>query len=213
MADRRSSGAGQPDDDDQPGEPRQSWRPVDLTAILAGTSLPVMPTVGRRDDGAGLFYPGRTHIVAAEAEAGKTWLALAAVAAELGDGHACVFIDFEDDAAATVGRLVTMGVGRPALGPGRFAYIRPDDPVDLFGNKADLVQVLGDLKPALVVLDGVTEAMTMHGLELRDNTDVARFGRLLPRWIASGDRPRSRSTTWSRTGKGATATRSAESTS
>ena len=176
---------GQPDHDDQAGEPRRSWRPVDLTAILAGTSPPAMPTVGRRDDGAGLFYPGRTHIVAAEAEAGKTWLALAAIAVELNDGHTCVFIDFEDDAAATVGRLVTMGVGRHALGPERFAYIRPDDPLDLYGNKADLVQVLGDLKPALVVLDGVTEAMTMHGLELRDNSDVARFARMLPRWIAS----------------------------
>ncbi len=26
--------------------------------------------------------------------------------------------------------------------------------------------------------------MALHGLELKDNTDVARFGKLLPRWIA-----------------------------
>lgn len=45
--------------------------------------------------------------------------------------------------------------------------------------------MLGELKPTLVVLDGVTEAMALHNLELKDNTDVAKFGNLLPGWIAA----------------------------
>ena len=35
-----------------------------------------------------------------------------------------------------------------------------------------------------MVIDGVTEAMTMHGLELKDNADVAKFVELLPRPLA-----------------------------
>jgi len=163
--------------------PRRSWRPVDLGAILDGEWEQPVPSVGARDDGAGLFYPGRLHVVASEAEAGKTWFALAAAASELALGHGCVYLDFEDDEGGIVGRLRTIGCAAQAIRD-RFAYIRPDEPVTMSGNRGDLAQALGDLKPSLAVLDGVTEAMMLHGLELRDNTDVARFGRVLPRWIA-----------------------------
>jgi hypothetical protein len=40
------------------------------------------------------------------------------------------------------------------------------------------------MKPTLAVHDGVTEAMSLHGLEMKDNTDVARFGQVLPRWLS-----------------------------
>jgi hypothetical protein len=165
-------------------EPRRSWLPVDLSAVLDGTWEQPVPTVGTRDDGAGLFYPGRLHVVASEAEAGKTWLALAAAAAELALGNGVVYLDFEDDEGGIAGRLLAIGSDRQAIRD-RFAYISPGDPVNTFGNRDDLAEVLGDLKPSLAVLDGVTEAMMLHGFELKDNTDVARFGRMLPRWIAA----------------------------
>ena len=163
--------------------PRGTWHPVDLGPVLDGTYQRPEPTVGSRDDGRGLFYPGRLHVVAAETEAGKTWLALTACAEELARGHACVFLDFEDDEGGVAGRLMTLGANREAIRD-RFGYIRPDDPIDTLTNRHDLSEALGDLHPTLVILNGVTEAMTLHGLELKDNTDTARFGRMLPRWIA-----------------------------
>ena len=161
----------------------RTWRPVDLTPVLDGTWKPPQPTVGSRDDGAGLFYPGRCHVVAAEAESGKSWLALAAAAGELTKGNACIYLDFEDDEGGIAGRLMTMGVSKEAISS-QFAYIRPESPV--FGvGLFDLAEAMHDLKPSLVAVDGVTEAMSLHSLELKDNTDVARFGQLIPRPLAA----------------------------
>lgn len=162
---------------------RRSWQPVDISAVLAGTYTPPRPTVGRRDDGIGLFYPGRMHTIASESEAGKTWLALCAVRTELEAGNAVVYLDFEDDEGGIVGRLLAMQT-KPEWLRDRFAYLRPDDAVTALGNREDLGAVIGDLSPTLAVLDGVTEAMSLHGLEMKDNSDIARFGKLLPRWIA-----------------------------
>jgi len=163
---------------------RRAWQPVDLTDVLAGNYTPPLPTVGARTDGAGLFYPGRVHSVASESEAGKTWLALAAVATELAAGNSAVYLDFEDDEGGLVGRLLSLGVDRQAVRD-RFAYVKPDEPLNALGNATDLGQVLGDLRPTLAVLDGITEAMTLHGFEVKDNGDVARFGKMLPARIAA----------------------------
>jgi hypothetical protein len=162
---------------------RRSWQPVDLEPVLTGTYQPPTPTVGSRDDGVGLFYPGRVHSISSESEAGKTWLALYAALIELGRGNFVVYLDFEDDENGVVGRLMALGA-TPQEIRDRFVYIKPEDSIEALGNREDLTEVLGDTKPSLCVLDGVTEAMTLHGLEMKDNTDVARFGKLLPRWIA-----------------------------
>lgn len=162
---------------------RRTWAPVDLTDVLDGRYQPPHATVGARDDGVGLFYPGRMHTVAAESEGGKTWLALAAAQHELRGGNAVLYLDFEDDEGGVVGRLLALGTDKAAIRD-RFAYLRPEDSLEAIGNREDLAQALGDLKPTLAVLDGVTEAMSLHGLEMKDNTDVARFGQMLPRWLA-----------------------------
>lgn len=162
---------------------RRTWTPVDLDDVLSGRHETAQATVGARDDGRGLFYPGRMHTVASESEGGKTWMALAAAHHELDAGNAVLYLDFEDDEGGVVGRLLTLGADTAAIRD-RFIYMRPEDSVDALGNRDDLQQALSDTKPTLTVLDGVTEAMSLHGLEMKDNTDVARFGQLLPRWIA-----------------------------
>lgn len=161
----------------------RSWKPVDLTAILDGTYQPPQPTVGKRDDGIGLFYAGRIHSTIGESEGGKTWYALLASAVELARGNAVLFVDFEDDPGGVVGRLLTMGVSPKHIAE-HFAYIRPETPLTDGWNRLDLGQALGDLKPTYVTVDGITEGMAMHGLELKDNTDVATFGRNILRPIA-----------------------------
>jgi hypothetical protein len=160
-----------------------SWRPKNIADILNGTYQPPQPEVGHRDDGVGLFYPGRMHSVVGESEGGKTWFALLAAAQELHNGNAVVFIDFEDDAPGVISRLLTLGATHQELSE-QFAYVRPEEPLNVALNRAELGQALGDLCPTLVPIDGVTEGMAMHGLELKDNTDVAKFGRMLMRPIA-----------------------------
>jgi hypothetical protein len=166
-----------PGDTEREPAPR-TWAPQDLRSVLDGSYRPPQPSVGRRDDGVGLFYPGRMNSVASESEAGKTWFALIACLQEINDGNHVLYVDFEDDAGGVVGRLLCLG-GVPADILDRFHYVRPENqmgPVDA----VDLGAVL-ELNPTLAIVDGVTEGMSLFGLELKDNTDIAKFGRLLLR--------------------------------
>ncbi|MER5312907.1 AAA family ATPase [Streptomyces sp. NPDC002773] len=163
--------------------PVPTWRPRDLEDVLDGTYTPPQPTIGARNDGIGLFYPGRMHSVVGESEGGKTWFALMAVASELAAGNAVVFLDFEDDAPGVVGRLLALGASVQDIRD-RFAYIRPEEPLTIGINRLEIGQALNDLRPTFVPVDGVTEGMAMHGMELKDNTDIAKFGRMLLRPIA-----------------------------
>ncbi|MGI5325524.1 AAA family ATPase [Actinomadura nitritigenes] len=182
---RRPEGAPPPADVDQDEavDERRTWAPIDLSDVLEGRYQAPAPTVGARDDGVGLFYPGRMHSVAAESEAGKTWLMLAACRTEMEAGNGAVYLDFEDDEGGIVGRLLALGTA-PDLIRKYFAYIRPEVPINFGGNRSDLDQALGDLRPTLVTIDGVTEGMVMHALNPLDNADVATFGRLLVRPVA-----------------------------
>lgn len=159
---------------------RRTWQPVDLAAVLAGTWQPPQPTVGRRSDGRGLFYPGKTHTVVSETEGGKTWLALSAALDEMATGRHVLYLDFEDDQGTVAGRLLTLGASRSTIAS-HFHYLRPESPLGSGIHADDLHQLLEAHQPTLAVIDGVTEAMTMHGLNPLDNVDAARFGRILPR--------------------------------
>lgn len=161
----------------------RSWDEVDLSGVLNGTYVRPEPTVGRRSDGRGLFYPGRCHTVAAETEAGKTWFALSACLDEINADHHVLYVDFEDDEGGLVSRLLTMGANRDDV-RAAFHYIRPEDPLGTGINADDLRSLLTDWEPTLVILDGITEAMTLHGLNPSDNAEAARFGKMLPRRIA-----------------------------
>jgi len=162
---------------------RSSWQPVPLAPVLDPTWEPPQPTVGRRTDGVGLFYPGKVHTIASESEAGKSWLALAVAADVLAGGDGVLYIDFEDDEGSIVRRLLTLQVA-PAVVEHRFRYLRPAEPLGS-GLHFDALHAALDNHPGIVVLDGITEAMTLHGLDPLRNSDAAVFGRLLPRRIAA----------------------------
>ncbi|MFJ4617393.1 DNA primase [Streptomyces sp. NPDC088812] len=156
----------------------RTWGAQDLRSVLDGSYKPPQPTVGRRDDGVGLFYPGRMNSVASESEAGKTWFALIACLQEINEGNHALYLDFEDDAGGVVGRLLCLGAN-PADVLEYFHYVRPENsPSDI--DLLDLAAVL-DHGPTLAIVDGVTEGMSLFGLELKDNTDIAKFGRQLLR--------------------------------
>ena len=164
-------------------EIERSWQPVDLQPILAGDYAPPKPVVGQRSDGVGLFYPGKVHTVASASEAGKTWLMLAATFDEIKAGNHCLYIDFEDIEAGIVGRLLTLQLPADAIRE-QFHYIRPTQSVNAPVHAADLFEAIEAHRPSLAVIDGITEAMAMHGLNVNDNNDIALFGEMLPRKLA-----------------------------
>src|SRR4051812_7297884 len=110
-----------------------SWAPVPLEAVLDGTQADPPPSILTRGDGRALLYAKRVHAVFGEPEACKGWLALAACAEALEAGERVVYVDFEDSASSVVGRLVALGVDEFLI-RGRFAYVRPDEPLEDLGR-------------------------------------------------------------------------------
>ncbi|MGV9854979.1 DnaB-like helicase N-terminal domain-containing protein [Streptomyces sp. NPDC003442] len=158
------------------------WEFSDLSSVLNGSHKPVTPVVGARDDGHGLFYPGHVNGVQGESEAGKSWVALITALIEINRGNHVVYIDFEDSEAGVVGRLLLIGA-LPRDLQERFHYVRPHiTPAP--GDLRAFVCRAAEVQPTLVVVDGVTEAMSMLGLELKDNTEIAKFRRMLLRPLA-----------------------------
>jgi len=157
-----------------------AWEPYDLEEILAVGDNPEQPTVLARQDGICLLYPGAFHSVAGEPESGKSWIALLAAAQELRAGASVTYVDFEDRAGRVVGRLLSLGV-TPERILKRFHYIRPMSPLDPVG-RAHLDQAAAN--SSLVVLDGVTEAMTLHGLSIDAQDDAAKFIHMFPKRLA-----------------------------
>lgn len=163
-------------------DPQQTstWEPVDLSLALRPDTEPARPTLGRRSDGEALLYPGLVHSVAGESEAGKSWLALLWCLELIQTGQPVLYVDFEDDAAAVVHRLLAVGASREVI-QRHFTYIRPEEP--LFEGRDDFIAVAGCR--SLVVLDGVTEFMSLQRLRPTDDIDVAEM-LLLPRAVAAG---------------------------
>jgi hypothetical protein len=158
-----------------------SWAPVDAAGILSGDLSDEAPAWLARSDGERLIYAGKMHAFIGEPETAKSWVALVACSEAMGSGRHAIFIDFEDSPKGVIARLRAFGVEEETL-IRLFHYIRP---VEALSDAAwlDLEEMLS-LYPAITVLDGVSEAMALHGLELERNSDVAKFISMLPRRIS-----------------------------
>lgn len=157
-----------------------SWEPVGadaLAAILDGTVRAPEPAVGVvRADGARFLYPGLEHAVIGEAEAGKSWFALACVAAELKAGHRVAYLHFEEaDATSTVLRLHRQFAVERSVILERFLFVGPERRVTV----TDVDRILAAGVPVLVVIDGVNEAMALHGMPIYDPEGAAEYRRKL----------------------------------
>lgn len=157
------------------------WAPLNLDQVLAGEEVDPPPSICARTDGACLFYAGAIHTVSGEPGSGKTWVTLEAALQEVVKGNDVTMVDFEDRASRVIGRLLGLGA-TPTQLRDHFNYIRPHTALDPTRDKHALEQAVAGT--TLVILDGVTEAMTLHGLDLNANADVATFYSMLPRWIA-----------------------------
>jgi hypothetical protein len=158
-----------------------SWQRVDLTDILANhDDVSPRPTLLARRDGANLLYPGYVHSVSGEPGSGKSWLADLCVVQEIEAGHDIAYLDFEDRAHSFIQRLRDLGATDTAIAA-HVRYIRPETALDAASRQHVEAEAQG---VTFVVVDGITEAMTMHGLSLMDNEDVARWLELIPRRLA-----------------------------
>jgi hypothetical protein len=160
--------------------PPSTWAALDLTAVLEGKELDPPPALLARTDGQLLLYAGAVHTISGEPTSGKTWLTLLACVQELDQGNTVTMLDFEDRATRVVGRLLGLGA-KPDDVYHRFRYVRPNARLDNGGHPA-LDAAIHDA--TLVIIDGVTEVMGLHGLDPNSNPDIATFYGLLPRRIA-----------------------------
>lgn len=161
----------------------KSWAPLDLGPYLRGEIRRPEPTIGvSRSDGIRFLYPGKEHSVVGEMESGKSWFALACVAAELLAGATVVYVHFEEgDPSDTIERLLALGVPVKAIA-GQFRFVAPDRPVT-----SDRMAPLAGAAPSLVVLDGVNEGMSLHGQAIREEDGAAAFRRLVVKpFVAAG---------------------------
>jgi hypothetical protein len=122
-----------------------------------------------------LIYAGRNHVFFGPPESLKSWAALLACRSVLRAGLHALFVDFEGDPTGFVERARMCGISDEALGLS-LRYVRPEEP--LAGNETALMDwgiALQDLHPALVVMDGVTEAYALHGWDVNKASDAALF--------------------------------------
>jgi hypothetical protein len=153
------------------------WHPKILD--LAADVETLEPELMHRRDGVAMLYPGLVHWVYGEPESGKTWILLQAAAEELAKGNLVVLIDFEMDERSIRARLKAMGVVNGLL------YVNPPGPMDEQGW-SDFSTMLESLGVTLVIIDGVTEAMGLHGWDPNSNQDAASWGHCLRILARSG---------------------------
>ena len=162
---------------------RVTWARLDLTAYLDGTHTQLEPTLFPRDDGICLMYPGMTHSFHGESESGKSMVLQYECARLIRDGHDVLYLDFEADGGSVTERLLLFGA-TPTQILDHFDYRSPE--VSPTATVADL-QAWTDLLDrsyTLAVVDGVTDSLGIFGLSTKDNDDITKWTRILPRQIA-----------------------------
>lgn len=158
------------------------WKPVDLKGVLSGLEAQPAPVRLCRTDGPCLLYDGKVHALNAEAESGKTWIALLACADEVRSGGHAFYFDYESDAVVICERLVSLGLEESEILAG-FHYWRPDGPLTK-GAVAAIEREAEESNPGVVVFDGVSEIATHHGWSINDNNEMTALINTYPRPFA-----------------------------
>ena len=177
-----ASAAEVPAADSGTAPPPPSWSPVDLSMYLDGTYQPEQPTMFTRTDGVSLLYPGLVHDIHGESESGKSLVAQAVTAGLIQSGQQVVYLDFESGPGPMSQRMLALGC-TPQQIMDLFVYVRPElNPYAL--TETDAFRALLGLRPALVVLDGVTDALVQFGAGSDSNDEITKWHRYVPRTIA-----------------------------
>lgn len=147
------------------------------------------PTLLRVRGAGCLLYPGKTHLFQGETESGKTWLALVAAVEVLESGGRVLWVDYEDSPATFSSRLSALLVD-PSLWA-RIDYVNPSGPlrgkdgVAHTGGALTLSEMLRAHTYGLAVVDGLSLAMGVEGLDMNSANDVGAFYGRLPNVLAA----------------------------
>jgi hypothetical protein len=158
-----------------------SWKPIALSDYYDGLFQEVKANILTRTDGKSLIYAGKVHSFYGESESGKSWVAQIATAEMLRDDKKVIYIDFESDPQDIVKRLKSLGVSRANLLQ-YFTYIRPESARS--ASDPYWEAILEPESAHLVIIDGVTESLTMWGAQTVDNDDITKWMRQFPRKVA-----------------------------
>lgn len=167
---------------DNSRETTQPRGKVDLSVILADDYTPPTPTLWTRTDGENLLYPGRSHSVHGESESGKSLLMQALAAKLITDGQRVLYLDYEDTALSVIGRLRAMGTPDDAT----LSMLDYWNPEPAGGNcvEPEGLDYMAGQSYGLVVIDGVTSALSDAGLNSNDGDDVVRWFSRVPNYLA-----------------------------
>lgn len=121
-----------------------------------------------------LFYDEGVHWVQGESESGKTWIALGVLVDVLRRGGTALMIDYEDVIDRVLERLDQLGVTDDEIE--RLVYVDGHS-----AGFASLVAHVATTRYDVMVLDGVTSALSQAGLKGRDEQELTRWVDLLPR--------------------------------
>jgi hypothetical protein len=145
-------------------------------AWLEHPPAPPEPAYGAFGGPTALFYAEGVHWLQGESESGKTWVALGLVIEVLRAGGRAMVVDHEDTRDGLLARLRDLGILPEELG--RLVYASGQDVAhaELAAHLADT-----DRDYALVVVDGVTSALSAAGLSGRDEQEVTRWADAVPR--------------------------------
>jgi hypothetical protein len=133
---------------------------VNMARLFAeGLTGAIKPSVGTRQDGQKLFYPGSVNVIFGEPESGKTLLAECVLADEIFLGNGVLFIDLDHNGAqATAERFRSLGVSEAQLSDtSLFRYCEPESP-------EELLQVIAEAqvwKPTVALVDSVGEVIPL----------------------------------------------------
>jgi hypothetical protein len=161
-----------------------SWDEVDLSAYLNGTHQPQMTELLARSDGKFLLYAGRVHSFHGESRVGEKL----GRAARGRRGHARRQTRRHDRLRIRRGHRRQPAAA--ARHPRRtiralFSYRRPEvHPGTLAREYAAWERMLTG-RYAIAILDGVTEALSVFSVTSKDNDEVTKWIRTIPRRIAS----------------------------
>lgn len=159
-----------------------------VCAIIEGTHTKLEPTLLQRKDGASLIYKNRLNWISAPPESMKSWLAKLACVQLMEVGAPAIYVDFEEgDGTSCAERIVAIALGRKhsietvrQWVEGEIVDGKRDASTRLFYYRAattglspaarsQILRIARQKKVQLVVLDGVSAAMSAHEPALEED--------------------------------------------
>lgn len=156
-----------------------AWEPIDLAPIWdgieAGTIERPIPTIGHRNGGGGLFYPGRVNAIFGRYGSAKSYVAACTACQEISLGMIVWWIDLEDNPYGMVERLIDLGADREDVLK-CLRYVNPASKLTP-KDKRPFYEAIAAENPSLIVVDSAGEWGGLQGVKANSDDENAAFGK------------------------------------